>query len=82
MKLCLENAEAIYYQIKESKHLTDEIRIIIGEEPLHKENDNNNLDDDDDDDDGECLTPIVSKALDDDQKLDELCEISMHYSLL
>lgn len=31
----LKKAEAIYLQIKAAEHLTDEVRLIIGEEPLN-----------------------------------------------
>lgn len=34
LKEVLRNAESIYIMVKNSKNLTDKIRLIIGEEPL------------------------------------------------
>lgn len=76
LKECLESAEAMYYQIIESKHLTDEIRIIIGEDPIEKHDTEEVSDIDDEFDKNSTSQPKTISTLDEE----ELCEISMQFS--
>lgn len=82
LKSTLEKAEAIYLQIKDIETLSDDIRIIIGQEPLkrmEKEDD----DDDEYDDNFDDMVTISSRAKDDiemQKKLEEACERSMYSS--
>lgn len=80
LKSTLEKAEAIYLQIKDAETLTDDIRLVIGQEPLQKIEKN---DDDEYDDNFDDMVTISSKAKDDievQKKIDEACERSMYNS--
>lgn len=79
LKSTLEKAEAIYLQIKDAETLTDDIRLVIGQEPLQKIE----KDDDEYDDNFDDMVTISSKAKDDievQKKIDEACERSMYNS--
>lgn len=81
LKSTLEKAESIYLQIKEIKTLPDDIRIIIGQEPL-KRIAKEDIDDEYDDNFDDMVT-ISSRAKDDieiQKKLEEACERSMYSS--
>jgi hypothetical protein len=73
LKEILENAESIYYQIKNASNLNDRIRVIIGERPVSK-----NMDDEIYDSDSE---KSVSNNKEDDEeferKLEESCDNAM-----
>lgn len=43
LKQVLENTESIYYQIINSKKLTDRVRLILGMEPIHTYGDDPNI---------------------------------------
>lgn len=80
LRSTLEKAEAIYLQIKTMEHLTDEIRLLIGEEPIQKAE---KIDDEYDDNFDEILT--ISKntkeiEIEIQKKIDEACERSMYNS--
>lgn len=80
VKSILEKAEAIYLQIKDAEQLTDDIRIIMGHEPLHK--DDKVLEEDYDDNFDEIIS-VERNAKDEEQiqkKIDEACERSMYNS--
>lgn len=80
LKSTLEKAEAIYLQIKDAEQLTDEIRLIIGHEPLHKDEKSS---DDDYDDNFDDLITVEQDPKDEEQiqkKIDEACERSMYNS--
>lgn len=82
LKSTLENAEAIYLQIKDANTLTDDIRIVIGQEPLSKKAGKDDNDDEYDDNFDDMVT-ISSRAKDDiemQKKLEEACERSMYSS--
>lgn len=81
LKSTLEKAEAIYLQITNIKTLPDDIRIIIGQEPL-KRIEKEDIDDEYDDNFDDMVT-ISSRAKDDieiQKKLEEACERSMYSS--
>lgn len=86
LRRCLESAEAIYMQLKASKCMTDEVRIIIGEEPLVKPlNLNSDGEEEEEEiDNAEDLdtTRATVSTSNDEKNVDELCEISMNYSFL
>lgn len=79
LKATLEKAEAIYLQIKDAIHLSDEIRVIIGEEPLQI---NEKFDDDYDDnfDDMITVSKNAKEEIEIQKKIDEACERSMYNS--
>lgn len=79
LKRTLEKAEAIYLQIKVTEHLTDEIRLIIGEEPIQK---NEKIDDEYDDNFDEIVTisKNAKEEIEIQKKIDEACERSMYNS--
>lgn len=80
LKASLEKAEAIYLQIKTMEHLTDDVRLLIGEEPIQKME---KVDDDDYDDNFDEIVTISKNAKEEieiQKKIDEACERSMYNS--
>lgn len=79
LKSMLEKAEAIYLQIKSLENLTDEIRMMIGEEPIQKVE---KIDDDYDDNFDEIVTisKNAKEEIEIQKKIDEACERSMYNS--
>lgn len=77
LRSALEKAEAIYLQLKQAENLTDEIRLIIGEEPLHKDE---KPDEDEYDDNFDDIITVTRDPKEDEQiqqKISEACERSM-----
>lgn len=72
----LKKAEAIYLQVKAAEHLTDEVRLIIGEEPLNLSSSKS-----DDDDEYESYDISLEKDPKEEanrlKKYEEACERSM-----
>lgn len=80
LKSSLEKAEAIYLQIKTMEHLTDDVRLLIGEEPIQKVE---KVDDEDYDDNFDEIVTISKNAKEEieiQKKIDEACERSMYNS--
>lgn len=78
----LMRAEAIYLQIKDATHLTDEVRLIIGEEPMAQNN--VSIEDDDYDDSFDNIVPqgkTTEEMLEVQKKWEEACERSMWNTL-
>lgn len=79
----LAKAEAIYLQIKAAEQLTDEVRIIIGEEPLAL----NNIPDEKSEEEDDSFDNIVPQERSEQQlievrrKMEEACERSMWNSI-
>lgn len=79
LKPTLEKAEAIYLQIKSMEHLTDEIRLMMGEEVVRKVE----KEEDDYDDNFDEMVTISKNAKEEieiQKKIDEACERSMYNS--
>lgn len=79
LKSTLEKAEAIYLQIKVTEHLTDEIRLIIGEEPIRR----TEIVEEEYDDNFDEIVTISKNAKEEieiQKKIDEACERSMYNS--
>lgn len=78
LKSTLEKAEAIYLQIKTMENINDEIRKIIGEEPIEQEK----IDDDYDENFDEIVTisKNAKEEIEIQKKIDEACERSMYNS--
>lgn len=74
LKECFETAEALYYQIIDSKHLTDEIRIIIGMEPIEKYE--SDVESDADVEYERNSISLPKSTLDED----DICDIAMQFS--
>lgn len=79
LKSTLEKAEAIYLQIKVTEHLTDEIRLIIGEEPIQKVE---KIDEEYDDNFDEIvqISKNAKEEIEIQRKVEEACERSMYNS--
>lgn len=77
LKPTLEKAEAIYLQIKTMEHLTDDIRLIIGEEPMQKIE---KIDEDYDFDEIVTISKNAKEEIEIQKKIDEACERSMYNS--
>lgn len=79
LKSSLEKAEAIYLQIKTMDDLTDEIRLVIGEEPIQK---TEKIDDEYDDNFDEIvqISKNAKEEIEIQKKIDEACERSMYNS--
>lgn len=76
----LARAEAIYLQIKDAPHLTDEVRLIIGEEVVA--NGATDLSEEDDDGFDTIVQPVKSEKemIDEQKKIEEACQRSMYNS--
>lgn len=79
LRSTLEKAESIYLQLKTVDNLTDEIRMIIGEEPIQKVE---KIDDEYDDNFDEIVTisKNAKEEIEIQKKIDEACERSMYNS--
>lgn len=80
LKKILMKAEAIYLQIKSASHLTDDIRLILGESPVDGAE---NLEEEDDEFPMNSPTersPEECKQL--QKKLEEACDLSISYMFL
>lgn len=79
LKSTLEKAEAIYLQIKTMEQLSDDIRLLIGEEPMQK---TEKVDEDYDDNFDEIVTisKNAKEEIEIQKKIDEACERSMYNS--
>lgn len=79
LRSILEKAEAIYLQLKSMEILTDDVRMIIGEEPMQKVE---KIDDDYDDNFDEIVTisKNAKEEIEIQKKIDEACERSMYNS--
>lgn len=82
----LQRAEAIYLQIRGAHHLTDEVRIIIGEEPMapSRGGSGDGYGDDEDDYDFDNIVPpgrSTEEMMEVQKKWEEACERSMWNTL-
>lgn len=79
LRSTLAKAEAIYLQIKLSERLTDDIRTIIGEEPMRK---TETISEEYDDNFDEIVTISrnAKEEIEIQKKIDEACERSMYNS--
>lgn len=78
VKSILGKAEAIYLQIKDAEQLTDDLRIVMGHEPLNT--DGKSAEDDYDDNFDEIITVDGPDEAQIQRKIDEACERSMYNS--
>lgn len=79
----LEVAEAIYTQIKEAEDIPNEIRIIIGEEPINVSEDQSNDGDAEVEDFADIVNePTKEELAERQRKLEEACEQSMFLSFM
>uniref|UniRef100_A0A1B0DJW6 TBC1 domain family member 15 n=1 Tax=Phlebotomus papatasi TaxID=29031 RepID=A0A1B0DJW6_PHLPP len=73
----LAKAEAIYHQVKNAPHLTDEIRGIIGEEPMEKVQDVHT----DSDDESDAVISGPTKSVEEEEKLQKKIEEALEQSM-